>query len=127
MPDPPKIETNVEELLAKVNALAAQNGELITQLNNEKAARIRTEKVAKINSLNPDFKPDEKMSAEFLDGVAHAYANPIKPKENSKGALPPTPTGGAPQKFNTPDGKDLGDKPVAIRAGNWNNTDGGSF
>ena len=136
MPDPNdnnKNQLNMDELIAKVNTLITQNTELNTQLQAEKLARIRMEKLAKINTLNPDFKDDVKMSPDFLDGVAFAYANPMKSKDKSDKAnsahnTPETPTAGAPKKYNTPDGKDPGDKPLAIYAGNWNNSDnGGGF
>lgn len=135
MSDPNKTEKtpNVDELIAKVNTLITQNTELNAQLQSEKLARIRIEKLAKINSLNPDFKDDAKMSPDFLDGIAFAYANPIKPKENSgtsskTNTAPATPTDGSPRKYNTPDGKDPGDKPLTIYAGNWNQSDnGGGF
>jgi len=99
-------DPKIEELLAKVNSLTEQ-------LAQEQKARVILEKVAKINALNKTFKAEPSMSADFLDGVAWAYANPIPAAEKSN-ALPPTPTTGTPRTYHTPDGKEPGTKPLTV-------------
>jgi len=105
----PDISPEVKDLLAKVNSLTEQ-------LDQERKARVLTEKVAKINALAPGFKAESNMSADFLDGVHWAYSNPIKPAEKSN-ALPPTPTTGTPRTYHTPDGKEPGAKPLTVFKG----------
>ena len=126
---PPPQSTNgkspeVEELTAKVNSL-------LSELANEKSLRIRTEKIAKINSLHADFKAETNMSPDYLEGVAYGIEFERKhPKSNSaakENALPNVPTAGTPKNYNTPDGKQPdGSKPLAKRVG-FEQPDGASF
>ena len=90
-----------DELTAKVNSL-------LDALEKEKLDKSRFELVAKINSLNTEFKATDEMDESFLKGVHYAWSN--IPKKN---AAKPNENGGiTPPPINTKEAPLLNGKPI---------------
>jgi len=109
-------DSQVSELTAKVNSL-------LEELAKERIARVRAEKVNSIAKQWTDFKDDGQLDLATVEWMLSNY----KPATAKTNGLPPTPTQpSTPATVRTPDGKPLGDKPLAKRVG-FNDDTGGSF
>jgi hypothetical protein len=100
MADP---QPNIDELVEQNKDLTSKVNSLLDDLAKEKAARVRTEKVAKINALAPDCKVEDTWSPDFLDGLAYGYAHPLSPAKGKTNAQP-TPAESSTKPLNLPPG-----------------------
>lgn len=94
------------DLTAKVNTL-------LDALEKEKADKSRFELVAKINSINKEFKATDEMDDSFLKGVHYAWSNiPKKNVKKTNAEIFKENGGVTPPPINTTDPIILNGKPI---------------
>ena len=87
------MKLNKSDLVEVIGTLTTKMNSISDALQKAEQDKIRIGIVAKVNTLNPTFKPTAEMSDEFLQGCFHAWSNPLsKPtaKKNAAGQTPPT-------------------------------------